>query len=118
MGAGTALKTVERGVGFMMINNHRIVFCARTARRRVAAHGLKENVAALPAPGNVKKITFPAIGHSIEPMPGKMASVAIYAHLAGGSPSCGRQYLVDVYMIRPQQSSMIVKENAPRKIPK
>lgn len=48
----------------------------------ISCRGLKENVAALPSPVGVKRITFPSLAHTIEPMPGKMASVAIYSHLS------------------------------------
>lgn len=77
-------------------------------RDRTIVRGLKENVAALPPVNNVTKISLPALGRSIQarahvtkislrctsqlitttqthptqPMPGKMASIAIYAHIA------------------------------------
>ena len=50
-------------------------------RTRTICHGLKENVAKLPAPSGVKQISF-SNTHVITPMPGKMASVSIYSHLA------------------------------------
>eukprot|EP00195_Chlamydomonas_chlamydogama_P006457 CAMPEP_0202900288 /NCGR_PEP_ID=MMETSP1392-20130828/10909_1 /ASSEMBLY_ACC=CAM_ASM_000868 /TAXON_ID=225041 /ORGANISM="Chlamydomonas chlamydogama, Strain SAG 11-48b" /LENGTH=109 /DNA_ID=CAMNT_0049586651 /DNA_START=62 /DNA_END=391 /DNA_ORIENTATION=+ len=46
------------------------------------ARGLKENVAKLPPATGVRRISIPTFKHTIEPMPGKMASVAIYNHLA------------------------------------
>jgi hypothetical protein len=48
----------------------------------VRCHGLKDNVAALPSPSGMRKISIPQLKHVIEPVPGKMASVAIYNYLA------------------------------------
>ena len=36
----------------------------------------------MPSPTGVKRITFPSLSHTIDPMPGKMASVAIYSYLS------------------------------------
>ena len=54
----------------------------RIRHASVSCRGLKENVAALPSPTGVKRITFPSLSHTIDPMPGKMASVAIYSYLS------------------------------------
>ncbi len=53
------------------------------AARDVSARGLKENVAALPSASGVKRVRIPQIQHELVPAPGKMASIAIYAYIAG-----------------------------------
>jgi hypothetical protein len=43
---------------------------------------MKENLAGLPPTDNVRRVTIPTLGWSIENQPGKKASVAIYSYMA------------------------------------
>ena len=70
-----------------MLAAHKFSLKIGQCKRSVVCRGLKENIAKLPSTAGIKSVRVIQLCNSniralIEPMPGKMASVAIYNHLA------------------------------------